>query len=84
MPAPQRREVYLAIGRITIECPRLMTDIELAAVLAAFVETVRAPPPSSISVKPVQRSARLWLTGCSKLPDRSDAAGTVTAAGADT
>jgi hypothetical protein len=52
MPAPQRREVYLAIGRVTIECPRLMTDVELAAVLAAFVETVRArPPKESIPLK---------------------------------
>jgi hypothetical protein len=39
-----RRELYLDHGRIFIEVPRLVTDEELADVLAAFVETVRARP----------------------------------------
>jgi hypothetical protein len=45
MPAKTRREVTLDHGRITVECPRLMTDDELADVLAAFVEEVRARTP---------------------------------------
>jgi hypothetical protein len=40
-----RREVYLENGRVTIDCPRLMSDEELAQVLAAFVDQVRARPP---------------------------------------
>jgi len=44
MPAKTRREVNLDHGRVIIECPRLMTDDELADVLAAFVEEVRARP----------------------------------------
>jgi hypothetical protein len=48
-----RRELYLDNARITIECPRLMSDEELAEVLAAFVETVRARPPKpSLPVSP--------------------------------
>jgi hypothetical protein len=39
-----RRELVLDHGRVFIEVPRLMTDKELADVLAAFVETVRARP----------------------------------------
>jgi hypothetical protein len=40
-----RREVYLDQARVTIECARLVTDEELAEVLAAFVDQVRARPP---------------------------------------
>jgi hypothetical protein len=48
-----RRELYLDNARVTIECPRLMSDEELAKVLAAFVETVRARPPKpSLPVSP--------------------------------
>jgi hypothetical protein len=39
MPAKTRRYIH------RIECPRLMTDAELADRLAAFVEEVRARPP---------------------------------------
>jgi hypothetical protein len=36
-----RRELYLDHGRVSIECPRLMSDEELADVLEAFVKDVR-------------------------------------------
>jgi hypothetical protein len=42
-PRP-RRELFLDHGRVFIEVPQLMSDQELADVLAAFVETVRARP----------------------------------------
>ena len=45
MPAKTRREVNLDHGRVTVECPRLMADDELADRLAAFVEEVPARPP---------------------------------------
>jgi hypothetical protein len=45
-----RRETYLDHGRVTIECPRLMTDVELADVHEAFIAEVRARPPK----EPVQ------------------------------
>src|SRR5450631_2044544 len=41
-----RRELFLDHGRVTIECPRLMSDEELAEVLAAFVETFWPDRPS--------------------------------------
>jgi hypothetical protein len=47
MPAKTRREVNLDHGRVTVECPRLMSDAELADVLAAFVKEVRARPPKA-------------------------------------
>jgi hypothetical protein len=63
MPAKTRREVKLDHGRITVECPRLMTDDELADVLAAFVKEVRArpakehgkPEPATPSLLPARR-----------------------------
>jgi hypothetical protein len=42
--ARNRRELFLDHGRVFIEVPRLMSDHELADVLAAFGETVRARP----------------------------------------
>jgi hypothetical protein len=39
--AEGRREIYLDRW-VTVECPRLMNDAELADILAAFVEKVRA------------------------------------------
>ena len=48
-----RRQIFLNHGRVLIECPRLMTDAELAKVLAAFAEEVTGrpepppPPPAS-------------------------------------
>jgi hypothetical protein len=42
MPAKTRREVNLDHGRVTVECPRLMSDAELADVLAVFIEEVKA------------------------------------------
>jgi hypothetical protein len=48
-----RRELFLDHGRVTIEWPRLMSDEELAEMLAAFVETIRARPPKpSLPVSP--------------------------------
>jgi hypothetical protein len=50
-----RRELFLDHGRVTIECPRLMSDEELAEVLADFVVQVksRAPkPPLPVSPPP--------------------------------
>jgi hypothetical protein len=38
---PIRRQIFLHNGRVQIEYPRLMTDAELADVLAVFVEQVR-------------------------------------------
>jgi hypothetical protein len=53
-----RREMYFENGRVTIECPRLMSDEELADVLAVFVETVRArPPKASVSMPREQPSS---------------------------
>jgi hypothetical protein len=43
-------------GRIWIECPRLMTDLELADVLADFVDQVRARPPKPSQSIPPQPS----------------------------
>ena len=54
-PTPNRRELFLDHGRVFIEVPRLMSDQELADVLAAFVETVRArpaKPPIKIEERP--------------------------------
>jgi hypothetical protein len=59
MPAKSRREVNLDYGRITVECPRLMFDAELAA----FVEEVGArpakehgkPEPATPSLLPAKR-----------------------------
>jgi hypothetical protein len=45
--APNRREVFLDHGRVFIETPRLMTDSELADVLAAFVAEIRARSPKA-------------------------------------
>jgi hypothetical protein len=42
--APRQREVFLNEGRVFIQCPRLMTDGELADALAQYVGTVRAKP----------------------------------------
>jgi hypothetical protein len=36
-----RRELILDHGRVIIECPRLMTNADLADILAAFVDQVR-------------------------------------------
>jgi hypothetical protein len=53
--APNRREVFLDHGRVFIEIPRLMTDDELADVLAAFVAEIKARPPKP-SQPPEERS----------------------------
>ena len=45
MPARTRRYIHLDKGNVSIECPRLMTDHELADRLVAFAEEVRARPP---------------------------------------
>ena len=45
MPGRTRRYVHLDKGHVSIECPRLMTDSELADRLVAFAEEVRARPP---------------------------------------
>jgi hypothetical protein len=51
-PPPNRRELLLDHGRVFVEVLRLMRDEELAVVLAAFVETVRARPPKpSITIE---------------------------------
>jgi hypothetical protein len=48
--ATNRRERFLDHGRVFVETPRLMTDSELAEVLAAFVAEIRpgsrGRPPS--------------------------------------
>jgi hypothetical protein len=44
-----RRETCLDHRHVTIECPRLMTDVELAGVLEAFIAEVRARPPKSLA-----------------------------------
>jgi len=57
MPAKTRREVNLDHGRVTVESPRLMSDHELADVLASFVEEVRARPEKvTMPVEPAVRS----------------------------
>jgi hypothetical protein len=47
---PRPRELFLDHSRVMIGCPRLMTDSELADVLAAFVETVRARPSTRTAI----------------------------------
>jgi hypothetical protein len=42
---PTRREIFLDHGRVQIECPRLMSDAELAEVLKAFIAEIEARPP---------------------------------------
>jgi hypothetical protein len=52
-----RRELVLDNGRVFVEVPGLMTDDELADVLAAFVDRVRARPPKpSLPVTQVRPS----------------------------
>jgi hypothetical protein len=49
---PIRREIFLDHGRVYVECPRLMSDAELAVVLKAFVAEIEARPlKPSISVE---------------------------------
>jgi hypothetical protein len=43
MPDPRPREIFLD-GRVHIECPRLMSDEELAVILETFVQQVQARP----------------------------------------
>jgi hypothetical protein len=57
MPDPKPRQIFLDKGRVTIEYPRLMTDAELAQVLAAFVEEVMARPEPT-PVEPPRTSTR--------------------------
>jgi hypothetical protein len=54
---PIRREIYLDHGRIQIECPRLMSDAELAEVLKAFVTEIEVRPPKPSH--PVERPLNL-------------------------
>jgi hypothetical protein len=42
---PIKGELFLDHGRVFVETPRLMTDSELADVLAAFVAEIKARPP---------------------------------------
>jgi hypothetical protein len=42
--SPIRRQLFFDHGRIFVECPRLMSDTELAEVLGVFVDHVRARP----------------------------------------
>jgi hypothetical protein len=42
MPPTIRRELILDHGRVIVECPRLMTNAELADIVATVVEQVRA------------------------------------------
>jgi hypothetical protein len=53
---PRPREIYLDHDRVAIECPRLMSDEELADVLAAFVNEVRARPPKAPTKPPDGKS----------------------------
>jgi hypothetical protein len=46
MPDPKPRQIFLDKGRVMILAPRLMTNVELAQVLAAFVEEVMGRPES--------------------------------------
>ena len=43
MPEPRPRDIFLD-GRVHIECPRLMSDEELAVILEVFVKEVAARP----------------------------------------
>jgi hypothetical protein len=51
VPSTIRRQIFLDHGRVMIECPRLTSNQELADILAAFVEQVRAkgkPEPKRV------------------------------------
>jgi hypothetical protein len=47
-----RRELFLDHGRVSIECPRLMSDEELAEVLADFVVQVKSRAPKAPAPEP--------------------------------
>jgi hypothetical protein len=68
---PVRRELYLDHGRVFVQCPRLMSDVELADVLAAFVATVRAGPPKE-SVLHDERSRGAARERCQRSGLRSE------------
>jgi hypothetical protein len=54
--APNRRKRFLDRGRVFIETPLLMTDSELAEVLAAFVAEIRARQPKAPAQHPEEQS----------------------------
>jgi len=64
IPSTIRRQIFLDHGRVMIECPRLSSNQELADILAAFVEQVRAkgkPEPKRVepnTPKPILKSHR--------------------------
>jgi hypothetical protein len=59
LDAPIRRELFLDHGRVFIKTPRLMTDDELADVLAAFVAEVRGRAPIAPTQAPKERQRGL-------------------------
>jgi hypothetical protein len=59
MPAKTRREVNLDHGRITVNCPPLMSDAELAEVLAAFGEEMWPPDPGHVFASTPSNTATL-------------------------
>jgi hypothetical protein len=44
----RRLKAHDCHGRVTIQCPRFMTDDQLAEVLEAFVKDVKGAPPRSL------------------------------------
>jgi hypothetical protein len=70
MPGRTRRYIHLDKGHVSIECPRLMTDGELADRLAAFVEEVRARPPREPPMPPEPRIESLLPAKCKTVKRR--------------
>jgi hypothetical protein len=49
--APRQCEIFLSESRVFIQCPRLMTDNDLADVLDQYVGAVRAKPQSKVPLE---------------------------------